>query len=313
MTWSDRIGRRIKPRDLHVFLTVAEHGNMAKAAEVLAISRPVVSKTITDLEHTLGVRVFDRGPHGIEPTLYGRALLKRSVAVFDELRQTVKEIEFLADPTAGEVRVGSPEVMAAGFVSAVIDRLSLKYPKMIFRTELGTMTDLQRSLHDRKCELVVGRMQTSLHAPDMNVEALFHEQLFAVAGPRSKWAARRKVSLADLLDEAWILSPTEMEAQGPIAEAFRAVGAESPRCVIWSQSLNLRNKLLATGRFVTAIPGSVRRFGHQQPAYKVLPVKLPTWRFPVAIMTLKNRSLSPVAQLFIAHARQLAKPLAAAR
>src|SRR5215204_5584986 len=132
MGWTDRIGRRIKPRDLHVFLAVAEHGNMAKAAESLAISRPVVSKTIADLEQALGVRLFDRSPHGIEPTLYGRALAKRSVAVFDELRQSVKDIEFLADPTAGELCVGCPEVMAAGLVGTAINRLAAQYPKLVF-------------------------------------------------------------------------------------------------------------------------------------------------------------------------------------
>jgi DNA-binding transcriptional LysR family regulator len=86
------------------FLAVVETGSMAKAADELAISRPVVSRTISDLEHTLGVRLVDRTPKGVEPTLYGRALLKRSRAVFDELRQGVNEIEALADPDAGELR-----------------------------------------------------------------------------------------------------------------------------------------------------------------------------------------------------------------
>ena len=141
MDWSDRIGRRLKPRDLHVFLAVAEQGNMAKAADTLAISRPVVSKTISDLERMLGVRLFDRSPQGVEPTLDGRALLHRSVAVFDELKRTVKEIEFLADPSAGELCIGCPEVMAAGFVGAVVNRLSIRYPNLVFHMELGTITD----------------------------------------------------------------------------------------------------------------------------------------------------------------------------
>src|SRR5919106_4198542 len=100
MQWSDRIGRRLKPRDLHVFVAVAERGNMAKAAEQLAVSRPVVSRTIADLERALGVRLLDRTSQGVVPTLYGRALFKRSLALFEELRQSVREIEFLADPSA---------------------------------------------------------------------------------------------------------------------------------------------------------------------------------------------------------------------
>src|SRR5262249_56774951 len=101
MQWSERIGRRLKLRDLHFLLTVAKAGSMGKAATELAVSQPVVSKAIADLERVLGTRLLDRGAQGVEPTLYGRALLKWSVAVFDDLRQGVKEVEFLTDPTAG--------------------------------------------------------------------------------------------------------------------------------------------------------------------------------------------------------------------
>src|SRR2546427_4576273 len=133
MPWSDRIGRRIKLRDLHVLHAVVQSGSMTKAANHLAVSVPVVSKAIADLEHTVGVRLLDRSPQGVEPTMYGRALLSRSLAAFDELRQGVKDIEFLADPTAGEVRIGSTIPIAASFVSAVIDRLSRQYPRIVFQ------------------------------------------------------------------------------------------------------------------------------------------------------------------------------------
>ena len=107
MDWSDRIGRRIRLRDLHILLAVVQCKSMAKAAKQLAISRPVVSKVIADLEDVLGVCLLDRDRHGAEPTAYGAALLKRGSAAFDELREGVKDIELLADPTAGEVRIGS--------------------------------------------------------------------------------------------------------------------------------------------------------------------------------------------------------------
>src|SRR5450755_1542202 len=114
MHWADRIGRHLKLRDLHILLAVVEWGSMSKAAKRLAISPPVVSKAIADLERTLGVRLLDRSPQGVEPTMYGRALLNGGVAVFDELRQRVKEIEFLANPTVGELRIGCHEWIAAG-------------------------------------------------------------------------------------------------------------------------------------------------------------------------------------------------------
>lgn len=103
MKWTDRIGRRVKLRDLHIALAVAEAGSMTRAAEDLAVSYPVVSKTISELEHTLGVKLFDRSVSGVEPTHYGRALLKSGVAVFDEMRKGLQQIDFIKRPDAGEL------------------------------------------------------------------------------------------------------------------------------------------------------------------------------------------------------------------
>jgi DNA-binding transcriptional LysR family regulator len=86
---------------------------------------------IADLEQTLGVRLLDRGPLGIEPTLYGSALVRRGLAVFDELRQAVREVEFMAGPTAGEVRIGCNESLSAALLPGVIGRLSEEYPGII--------------------------------------------------------------------------------------------------------------------------------------------------------------------------------------
>src|SRR5262245_36125343 len=105
--WETQIGQRLRLRDLHVLFMVVQHGSMAKAAGELGISQPAVSDVIANLEHAIGVRLLDRGPQGVEPTKYGRALLKRSLAAFDELKQGIRDIEFLADPTKGELKIGS--------------------------------------------------------------------------------------------------------------------------------------------------------------------------------------------------------------
>src|SRR5437588_30528 len=174
MHWTDRVGRRLNPHDLHIFMAVVEHGNMARAADSLAISRPVVSRTIADLEQALGVRLLDRSPQGVEPTLYGRALLKRSVAVFDELKQSVRDIESLGDPNSGEVRIGCTEPMAAGFVAAVIEWLSRRYPQLLFQLELCTTPAQQfHVLRERRCDLVVARKWTDALEPDMDGQFLF--------------------------------------------------------------------------------------------------------------------------------------------
>src|ERR1700730_15435019 len=150
------IGHRLKLQHLKIITAVAEWGRMAKAAKHLAISQPVVSKMIADLEKMLGVHLFDRSPQGAEPTLYGRALLKRSVAIFDDLKASVDEIKFLADPTAGELRIGRTEPLLAGLGFAGIDRLSRQYPRMVFHAvEADSTTLLNRDLPERRIELAI--------------------------------------------------------------------------------------------------------------------------------------------------------------
>jgi DNA-binding transcriptional LysR family regulator len=121
MPWDDRIGRRLKLRDLHILRVAARLGSLGKAANALAISQPAVSKAIRDLERLLGARLLDRSPTGVEPTIYGETLLNRSIAVFDELKQSVSEIDSLGDPTTGEVRIACPLAVASTLIPPALE------------------------------------------------------------------------------------------------------------------------------------------------------------------------------------------------
>ena len=148
MQLSDRIGRHMKLHDLHVLMAVVQAGSMNKAAGLLNTTQPAVSKSIAELERAVGVRLLDRNAQGVEPTAYGRALLDGGNAVFDDLRQAVKNIEFLADPTAGEVRIGCNPFLAASFVPAVIDRLSRRFPRIVIHLVTATLEALHRELRE---------------------------------------------------------------------------------------------------------------------------------------------------------------------
>src|SRR3981081_4706034 len=129
--WESQIGRRLKLRDLHVFVTILQCGSMAKAATQLGVSQSAVSGVIAELEHTVGVRLLDRSPRGVEATTYGRALVLRSQAAFDELKQGIRDIEFLADPTMGEVRIGCAESTASAMLPALIRQFLQLYPRVV--------------------------------------------------------------------------------------------------------------------------------------------------------------------------------------
>jgi DNA-binding transcriptional LysR family regulator len=310
MQLSDRIGSRMKLQDLHVLMTVVQAGSMGKAAQRLNTTQPNISRSIAELEHRLGVRLLDRHRQGIEPTEYGRALLDCGVAVFDDLRQGVKNIESLADPTAGEVRIGSTAFLAASFVSALVDRLTRRYPRIVFHLVTGYMETLQRELSARNVDLLILRSSGSLADERLNFEFLFDDSYVVVVGAQNQWVRRRRIEMTDLVDELWVLPPPESVIGSIVREAFRASGRDYPRVTVVTDSPHMRISLLATGRFVTIFPASALRFLTRRSELKILPVELPMARRPNGIVTLKNRALSPVAKLFIDCAREVAKPLA---
>jgi DNA-binding transcriptional LysR family regulator len=310
MQLSDRIGRRMKLQHLHVLMTVVQAGSMKKAAALLNTSQPAISRSIAELEHTIGVRLLDRNTQGIEPTEYGRAMLKHGSAALDELTQGVKNIELLADPGAGEVRIGSSPYIAEIFVSAVIKRLSRRYPRIVFHLVTAEGTDtLQRELSERSIDLLIARRVGLFTDEKFGFEFLYDSSFVVVAGARNPWVRRRRIALAELVNEPWVLPPPEGVLGPAYLEAFRASGLDYPRTAVFAAPPGVRLSLLASGRFLTIVPISVLRFS-KRPEIKVLPVKLQYTQVPVGIINLKNRTLSPVVQLFVSDARDVAMSLA---
>jgi DNA-binding transcriptional LysR family regulator len=290
-------------------MAVIQAGSMGKAAARFNLTQPAVSKVIADLENTLGVRLLDRSRQGVEATPHGLALIKRGVAVFDELRQGVQDLDYISDPTAGEIRVGSTEAIAAAIVAPVIDRLSRRYPRMAFHVVAGDMAVLDRELAERNVELAISRM-TAPVAEEYSAEILFHDSSAIATGAKNPLTRRRKIALPELMNEPWLLSPMESYYGSFQAEVFRARGLAPPRLAVSTLSINLRNELLATGRFLAIVPGFHLRLPRPHPFLRTLPVELPDTRVPIAITTLKNRAPSSAAQLFIEHVRAITKPLA---
>jgi DNA-binding transcriptional LysR family regulator len=304
----DRIARRLKVHEMRVLISVVEAGSMHKAAERLGTSQPAISRAIADLEASLGVRLLERSPRGIQPTQYGRVLIKRGIAAFDEFRQGVKDIKFLADPSTGELGIGCSDAMAAGPVLAVIEQLTRQHPRLVFHVMTGATATLYRHLTERKVEFVITRAEAAANER-ANVGDLFEDNVLVAAGAQSRWARRRRIKLDELVNELWTLPPYDSAMGVIVLEAFRACGLVPPVATIVAESAILRSRLSATGRFLTVIPEFALTLPGRDPSIRALPVELPGARRTMRIISLRSRSLSSLAELFIDRMRALAKPL----
>jgi DNA-binding transcriptional LysR family regulator len=312
MPWDERIGRRLKLRDLFVLRAAARLGSLGKAANELAISQPAVSKAIIDLERLLGVRLLERSPKGVEPTMYGHALLNRSIAVFDELKLSVSDIDHLADPATGEIRIACPLAIASTLIPHVFKGFVKKYPRAVLHFDEVTAASATRNfqeLRERKYDLVLERWSLPAEdrsVNDLNIEFLFDDPLVIVAGAKSKWAGRRRqIDLAELIDEPWLMQEPWTWNYRNLAEACRDRGLAMPTASVVTLSISVITHFLADGQFITSMPRSVAYFK----SLKVLPVDLPMRPWSVNIARLKNRTLSPVVERFIEHLRAFTRPL----
>lgn len=301
----DFLLRRVKLSDLRLLQAVVEWGGMARAAAHLNISQPAVSKAIAALERSVGVRLLDRSPLGVQPTTYGRVLLTGGQAVFDDLAQCLAHIEYLSDPNSGHLRIGCTEFGASGWVPEVIDQFCRGRPGVTFHVATGSPTFLiERELAERRIDLAFGAIP---HVDPMHFDRmdLFVDRQVVMVGRDSRWSRRRNLSLADLAAEPWILPAADTEIGRLIDEAFRDAASEPPHRRIVAYSVPLTLHLLSTGRYISLLPQIVAQRNRHWPI-RVLAVTPPRIERTVGIVTLKGRTLTPLAHAFIDCAKQAA-------
>jgi DNA-binding transcriptional LysR family regulator len=227
--------------------------------------------------------------------------------VFDEMRKGLQQIEFIKQPDAGDLRIGSSIVVDAGLLPAVIERFSQDFPRASLQVlPENIATQQYDNLRQRNVELVLGRIPVTMNEPDLVAEALFDEPNVVAAGSESRWAKRRNLTLADLMGEPWVLAQPGSLARSLQDGAFRRSGLEPPSATALTVSLHLYMRLIETGRWLGLVPASVMRFGGKRMRIKVLPVKILSPPAPVGFITVKDRTLSPLAERFIECARKLA-------
>lgn len=303
LAWEERIGRRLTLWDLSILLTAVEAGSMSKAAERLRVSQPAISKTISLLEREVGAKLVTRSPRGIEPTDHGAALLARSRAALSELRNAVEGMGVLSDPKAGELRIAANEVALSGVVGTVINRLYESYPGIVFDivpayTHAAQIFELEQG----NVELMVGQMAQTAAYRHLDSSELFQDQLVVVAGPNNPWNRRSKIELAELMDEPWAFSPLNGVAGRVMEQAFRVNKLDLPRIMVVSSSMQLLRRLVMDNEFLALFPHSVVRAAQ---GLRILPVTVKARWQPIGIMTVKHRTLSPLAKLFIECTRKV--------
>src|SRR5262249_15896860 len=205
----------------------------------------------------------------------------------------IGDINLREKQIGGEVGIGcrEPPVLPP---PPIIKQLPRRYPNVvpIVVGEVASPSKDFVELNARTVDLVVSRLfppfVQSEFSDDLDVQILFDDHVVFAAGAKSQWARRRKIDLAELVDEPWILTEPNTWTRTMVAEAFGSRGLKMPKVSLMTHSVLLRTNLVATGRFIAALPGSVMHLYAQRFSLKALPVGVSGQPWPVAVVTLKN-------------------------
>jgi DNA-binding transcriptional LysR family regulator len=172
----------------------------------------------------------------------------------------------------------------------------------------------ERDLRGRNIDVAIMRTQDSDQDSDrdesLETQMLYKDRLWVVAGLRSPWAKRRKIVLADLINERWCLPAPDHPVGALVVEAFRKSGLDLPKRGVTVGSAQFTSNLLAKGRFLGVHGTTFLRFLPPSVRLKILPVDLPVPETAISLVALKDRTLSPVAQLFVDWTHEFTKSLA---
>lgn len=221
-------------RRLQYFLAVYDHGSLGRAASALALTQPALSKTIHQLERELNVKLFERTPKGLVPTVYGEALSLHARVVDSELRHAEREIALLAGAAKGLVRVGATPSIAGTILPAAVRELRRERPGIELAVFEGLAQHHAASLRRGELDLIVGGWARGM-GPDLASEVV-REDVVRVFAHRGHPLAGAPADFAQLTTQAWVLPPHSEFWLDHFDRAFLARGLTPPAPAVTSNS-----------------------------------------------------------------------------
>lgn len=303
------VDERIKYRHLQCFLAVAQHGSLQKAADVLAITQPAVSKTLKELESLLAVRLFERGRRGAVPTREGEAFLRHAGASVSALREAVASVAQTRRQGNAVVVIGVLPTVAPWLVPQLLLRQDAEAQAdahTSLRIHTGANPELLARLRQRELDLVIGRFAEPAHMLGLSFEHLYADPLVLAVRPGHPLLAPKADLLAGLQGFTVIL-PTQGTAIRHTADGFFLTrGLALPARTIETLSVSIARAYALQSDAVWVSPLGAVRPDLDSGALLRLPVSMAGTEELVGLTLRADMAPTAAQQALIANIRQLA-------
>jgi len=294
-------------REAHLrdFIAVIETGSVRAAAKRLNLTQGAVSRNLTALERSFGVSLLIRSAHGVEPTEFGRALLRRARAVDSELRKMREDIDALLGGYSARVSVGLSAAAEALLLAPTVVQVRKQLPNTLLSIVGGHFGTTVSALREGRVDFVIGSVPAALDATDLSKERLLSTDLVIIA--RNGHPAAGCTDLADLCPYEWVLGSRVTDAEPPVASLFRERKLPAPKYAVQRESSNgLLHVLLGTDMLAVSSIASTRPFCRHG-MLRIIPIEA---RIPPAVhylIKLSGRPLTSAAGIVAAEFRKTSR------
>src|SRR5215471_12601369 len=300
------IARKFRLRHVELIAEVYDCRSILKASRRLNLSQPTVTKALQDVESTLNVPLFKRSNRGLEPTAYGEIVLA-------QLRHAAEELENLRAGYSGKVTVGTLLAASASILPDAIALLKQERPGVAISVVVGTYDILVPSLLAGDLDMVLGRLPEQGRSRALVYEDFYAEPVCLVVRRGHPLLRKRRLSLRDLANEAWLLPLPETTLRRQIERAFLDANVPLPRNVIESVSILTNRVLLRKSDSIGVMPYHVALDDVEHGLLSILSVKLKSIESPVGAILRAPGTLPPAASALLECLRVAAREVPSPR
>ncbi|MGJ3648165.1 LysR family transcriptional regulator [Sphingomonas sp. GlSt437] len=241
-------------RQLRHFIEIVRSASFGQAAEKLHITQPALSKSIRNLERTLGVQLLERHPGGVVPTDYGTLFLDYATLVTTELERAVEEINQLRGRGKGMVRVGAGATMMQYLLPQAVRAFVEGDAAGSVTFEQGLRADLLARLRRGEIDIVVGSINPDQVDDDLRQELILEDRIAVVAAEGHPLVLRHDLTLANLAPYRWVLPDGNEAETDRLGHAFRRAGLPPPPCVVRTASSVFMASVLKDSSYLSYLP-----------------------------------------------------------
>ncbi|QJE01852.1 LysR family transcriptional regulator [Massilia forsythiae] len=311
---SDRFVRAyLKTRHLVLLVELGRHGSIMQAAQAANLTQPAASKLLGELEHALGVPLFERLPRGVEPTWYGKVLIRRAGASLAEMDAAYQEVMELASGLRGRVALGAILTPASTLVPAAVTMLKARHARVNVSIEVDSSAALVRRLRAGELDIAIGRVTdpaAMAAADELQFEPLSDEPHCLIVRPGHPLLGVGPVGLDELARQGWIVPPPGSLVRDCIASLFLSRGVEQPAETVSTSSLPVVTALLARSDMVAPMSVELVRPYLDSGLLAVLPFDLDLRMDMYGFITRRQHRLSPAAEAMLGVLREAARATA---